>query len=158
MNKKISVFVLALALVMACCKNTPKSIDKVGDDKDQHGCIASAGYTWSELKKSCVRIFEAGTQFSAYGKNQDSTLAAYIIISDDRKKAEVFVPSNYSKEPIILDAVKNATNTNGTTLFENKQKKVKIDLSKNKYLIVLNEEPVFSQNYSKEDGLGKLIK
>jgi hypothetical protein len=157
MNKKISVFVLALVLAIACCKNTPKSIDKVGDDKDVHGCVASAGYTWSELKKTCVRIFEAGTQFDAYGKNQDSSLAAYIIVSEDRKKVEVFVPSNYSKEPIILDAVKSIEGKDGSTLFENKQKKVKIDLSKNKYFIIVNEEPVFSQNSSKEEGLGKLL-
>jgi hypothetical protein len=155
--KKISLMLLAIALVIAGCKNNPKSVEQVGNDKDQHGCKASAGFTWSELKKTCVRIFEAGTPFSAYGKNQDSTLAAFVIISEDQKKAEVFVPSNFSNEPVILDAVKYTKGNPVVTLFENKEKQIKIDLSKNNYLIVIKGEPVFSQNFSKDEGLGKLL-
>lgn len=30
----------------------------VGDDRDGHGCIASAGYTWSEVQKDCIRLWE----------------------------------------------------------------------------------------------------
>lgn len=30
----------------------------VGNDRDQHGCIGSAGYTWSEPKQKCVRPWE----------------------------------------------------------------------------------------------------
>jgi len=30
----------------------------VGGDKDEHGCIGSAGYTWCEAKQKCVRIWE----------------------------------------------------------------------------------------------------
>ncbi len=30
----------------------------VGGDKDEHGCIGSAGYTWCEPKQKCLREFE----------------------------------------------------------------------------------------------------
>lgn len=30
----------------------------VGGDKDEHGCIGSAGYTWCESKKACIRSWE----------------------------------------------------------------------------------------------------
>lgn len=30
----------------------------VGGDKDIHGCIGSAGYTWNETKQECVREWE----------------------------------------------------------------------------------------------------
>jgi putative hemolysin len=30
----------------------------VGGDKDEHGCIGSAGYSWCELKNKCLRIWE----------------------------------------------------------------------------------------------------
>jgi len=30
----------------------------VGGDRDAHGCIGSAGYTYSQIKKDCVRTFE----------------------------------------------------------------------------------------------------
>ena len=30
----------------------------VGSDRDEHGCIASAGYSWCEPKAKCLRIWE----------------------------------------------------------------------------------------------------
>jgi hypothetical protein len=30
----------------------------VGGDRDAHGCIPSAGYTWCEVKQSCIRAWE----------------------------------------------------------------------------------------------------
>ena len=35
--------------------NTPPI---VGGDKDEHGCIGSAGYQWCEVKNKCLRIWE----------------------------------------------------------------------------------------------------
>ena len=37
----------------------------VGSDKDEHGCIASAGYTWSEVQKDCIRLCEKGVSMNA---------------------------------------------------------------------------------------------
>jgi len=33
-------------------------IPMVGNDKDKHGCIGSAGYSWCEIKNKCLRIWE----------------------------------------------------------------------------------------------------
>lgn len=30
----------------------------LGGDRDEHGCIGSAGYSWCELKQKCLRIWE----------------------------------------------------------------------------------------------------
>ena len=30
----------------------------VGNDRDEHGCIGSAGYSWCATKQKCIRIFE----------------------------------------------------------------------------------------------------
>ncbi|MBN1263062.1 MAG: hypothetical protein JW991_01770 [Candidatus Pacebacteria bacterium] len=30
----------------------------VGDDRDEHGCIGSAGYAWCEPKQKCLRFWE----------------------------------------------------------------------------------------------------
>lgn len=30
----------------------------VGSDRDAHGCIGSAGYTWCEVKDKCLRVWE----------------------------------------------------------------------------------------------------
>lgn len=36
----------------------PGSDPIVGGDKDEHGCIGSAGYSWCEVKNKCLRVFE----------------------------------------------------------------------------------------------------
>jgi hypothetical protein len=67
MNKKIFFLVLAIPLLFlsACSLDTNRQVvnnneelDIVGDDRDEHGCIASAGYTWCELKEECLRPWE----------------------------------------------------------------------------------------------------
>jgi len=54
--KKIMI-VLFVLMILGCSKDEPII---VGGDKDSHGCIGSAGYTWCEEKNSCVRIWEEG--------------------------------------------------------------------------------------------------
>ena len=36
----------------------PKNETVVGNDRDSHGCIGSAGYTWCEAKKKCLRTWK----------------------------------------------------------------------------------------------------
>lgn len=35
-----------------------KKTNLVGNDRDRYGCINSAGYTWCEIKKKCLRLWE----------------------------------------------------------------------------------------------------
>jgi len=37
----------------------------VGGDRDEHGCIASAGYTWCEAKQKCLRSWEEPCEVTA---------------------------------------------------------------------------------------------
>nr|WP_241774394.1 hypothetical protein [Flavobacterium sp. Root935] len=105
--KKMFLF-LIMASAFSCAKkvsqenvNTPKEPVKetvVGADADSHGCKASAGYTWSTLKKECIRIFE-GTKLSHYDDGKTYTTASYVIF--DGNKAELFLDTQ--KESIILE-------------------------------------------------------
>jgi hypothetical protein len=40
------------------CNSTAPSEQLVGNDRDVHGCIGSAGYSWCELKQKCLRVWE----------------------------------------------------------------------------------------------------
>lgn len=44
----------------ACPKDNSgqKQDNMVGNDRDEHGCIGSAGYQWCEEKQKCLRIWE----------------------------------------------------------------------------------------------------
>ena len=31
---------------------------QLGGDRDEHGCIGSAGYSWCDVKNKCLRVWE----------------------------------------------------------------------------------------------------
>lgn len=41
----------------------------VGNDRDEHGCIGSAGYIWCEAKQKCLRTFEETCADSSLDEN-----------------------------------------------------------------------------------------
>lgn len=64
------------ALFVACGSKRGKTVEVaeqadtvhvVGGDKDKHGCIASAGYTWSEVQKDCIRLWEKRSPYERCG-------------------------------------------------------------------------------------------
>ncbi|MCV9926977.1 hypothetical protein OIU83_04910 [Flavobacterium sp. LS1R49] len=110
--KKVFLFSIIIGLSFSCGKKvsqenqtTTKEEVKpehiVGGDSDAHGCKGSAGYTWSSLKKECVRIFEVGTKLEHAEDGKTYSTVAYVIFEKDGNKAELFLDTQ--KEPIILE-------------------------------------------------------
>jgi hypothetical protein len=108
--KNITV-TLFLCLSLVSCKwingeedaNQTDSIKEqiVGNDKDEHGCLASAGYTWSKLNKECVRAFTGMQLLPSDSKdNEDETLCAYVLFNESKDSAEIFLPNQ--EESIVL--------------------------------------------------------
>ncbi len=59
-NASIIVVVLSILLV-GCANHQSKGSNNdsvVGSDKDKHGCIGSAGYSWCARSKKCERPWE----------------------------------------------------------------------------------------------------
>jgi len=107
--KKMFLF-LIIASAISCGKKvsqentstTPKETQKevaVGGDSDSHGCKASAGYTWSTLKKECIRVFENSTKLNHAEDGKTYSTVSYVIF--DGNKAELFLDTQ--KESIILE-------------------------------------------------------
>ncbi len=66
-----------------------KSEPIVGGDKDSHGCIGSAGYSWCGAKQACIRVWEtyctAATSKKAVFNCADSkTITATFYPTDDK--------------------------------------------------------------------------
>lgn len=85
--------------------NPPPSNDtvpavKVGDDADEHGCKASAGYQWSMIRKECIRLFESGIKMEPKDPALDKTTVAYLLFSDDRVRVEIFLPTQ--KKSVVI--------------------------------------------------------
>lgn len=69
--------------------------DLIGGDKDEHGCLKSAGYIWSEVQNDCIRLFEKGIRLTAVDKNPR---AAFIVFSPDSIRAEIFFSDDTSTQ------------------------------------------------------------
>ncbi|MDP3953768.1 MAG: hypothetical protein Q8P99_03035 [bacterium] len=60
-NKRIGawaiIFALSAGAFFLALSYSPNR-DMVGNDKDEHGCIGSAGYSWCEIKNKCLKQWE----------------------------------------------------------------------------------------------------
>ena len=75
----------------------------LGHDKDDKGCVTSAGYNWSVLRKECIRVFEEGYRLNSADslKAEDIASSAFIVFDLDESKAELYLPNSQSS--IVLD-------------------------------------------------------
>jgi hypothetical protein len=81
-----------------------------GGDRDAHGCIGSAGYTYSELRKECIRVFEKGVRLDPVPAVAGVVSAFVVFAGDDHAVAknptvEIFTPSDPAS--VILTRVKS---------------------------------------------------
>lgn len=63
----------------------------LGGDRDEHGCIPSAGYSWSAVRGACIRPFEEGVAVRPVD-DPGATYAVYIVFAQDSTRAELFLP------------------------------------------------------------------
>ena len=64
--RKILLILVLMSVLALGCKQTPPL---VGGDRDEHGCIGSAGYTWCEEKAKCIREWEEACSASDFCDN-----------------------------------------------------------------------------------------
>lgn len=64
----------------------------VGNDRDEHGCIGSAGYSWCEIKQKCLRPWEEKCE--ADSPSATSTLKANSSIYSEKLGIKVSYYSN----------------------------------------------------------------
>lgn len=56
--KKIFIILLILIITfITACKTDDQPI---GGQRDEHGCLGPAGYSWNETEKECVKSWETG--------------------------------------------------------------------------------------------------
>lgn len=104
---KKAVLILMSVLALTACNNSKsntsktdneqiktKEATKVGGQKDDHGCLTSAGETWSQLRQDCIQIFKVGQRLNPIEtKEGKAVISAFILFKDDKTKAEIFLPN-----------------------------------------------------------------
>ncbi len=122
---KNKTFLFALLFAGTSVLFAQQTKPKAGADKDTYGCIASAGYTYSQLKKVCIRSFEQKIQLKEIATKSNYTAA--VLFNKDQSKAEIFLKEE--KASVILKRTANGIWKNATyTLTQDKG----FVLSKNK--------------------------
>ncbi|MEY4935409.1 MAG: hypothetical protein RIS64_1768 [Bacteroidota bacterium] len=96
------------ALVKVDTPNVEKP-QMTGNDRDEHNCIPSAGYQWSEVKKECIRLFEKGIRLEPKAENLNKTVSAFAVFKSDADQAqvEIFIPNE--KKSILLTQDKKSS-------------------------------------------------
>ena len=92
----------------------------VGADRDEHGCITSAGFSWSELQQTCVQLWEAGVRLNPVEvKEEDAVISAFVLFNKDESKAEIVLPNKEGS--VILDKKAENLYEKGEDLYDNKE-------------------------------------
>jgi hypothetical protein len=79
----------------------------LGADRDAHGCIASAGYTYSVVRQACIRVWEDAIALAPTVTLGDPALPAYVIRSSDWQHAEIFLPEQEDSVVLTLQTTPN---------------------------------------------------
>ena len=93
----------------------------IGGETDNHGCIAATGETWSELKQSCVQIFNIGQRLNPIKTTGETVISAFVLFNDEESKVELFLPGN-ERETVVLDKSSEDLYANGMYRFDAKEK------------------------------------
>ena len=145
----LPITLCCLALMASCGTQPSKNEAKepaektqtrplVGNDKDDHGCIASAGYQWSELLKDCIRPFEKGIRLEAV--SEDKSLAAYLVLNNDSTQIEVFLPK-MKKHPILTRTSVVADESIWTSETD---KMLSVKSTKGSWSVYQNNQPIYT--------------
>src|SRR5699024_10207620 len=98
----------------------------IGADEDSHGCKRSAGYTWSQLRGDCIRIFEEGLTLLPVEMNEsEAVYAAFGLYSEDKTEVELFLTSE--KELILLQKTEGGSYEKYVFRFDDNTKYLYID-------------------------------
>ena len=123
---KTKTFLFALLFAGTSALFAQQTQPKAGADKDAHGCIASAGYTYSQLKKECIRTFEQKIQLKEIATKGNYTAA--VLFNKDQSKAEIFLKEektsvilNLTAKGIWKNAAYSLTQDKGFVLSKNKK-------------------------------------
>ena len=123
---KTKTFLFTLFLAGTSVLFAQKAQTKAGTDKDTHGCIASAGYTYSQLKKECIRTFEQKIQLKEMATKGNYTAA--VLFNKDQSKVEIFLKEektsvilNRSSKGIWKNSTYTLTQDKGFVLSKNKK-------------------------------------
>lgn len=86
----------------------------LGNDKDENGCVASAGYRWSIIKEECIRPLEECYRLNSIEQleSESDIKSVFVVFEEDGNRAELFLP-NSTKSIMLKKDTKNGPYKDG---------------------------------------------
>eukprot|EP00928_Gymnodinium_smaydae_P066474 TRINITY_DN49485_c0_g1_i1.p1 TRINITY_DN49485_c0_g1~~TRINITY_DN49485_c0_g1_i1.p1 ORF type:complete len:429 (+),score=55.02 TRINITY_DN49485_c0_g1_i1:34-1287(+) len=75
------------------CRGCQAMSDRLGGDKDSHGCIGTAGYVWCEKKSSCIRTWEEGINVENFDSACGASSAKPPVLAGADRDSHGCIPS-----------------------------------------------------------------
>lgn len=90
MKEYILMLMVMLTLFAVSCEQQPA----IGGERDEHGCLAPAGYRWCEAAQKCQRFWEDPCSFT---KNQAVAIAEESACIIEGKLTETIYYNDYTR-------------------------------------------------------------
>ncbi|MBL4648934.1 MAG: hypothetical protein JKY03_04330 [Aureispira sp.] len=141
MKNKILFLILIPLIICSCAtkitpetttdqkpKEEPKEAGRLGGDKDEHGCLVTAGATWSKLKQECIRVFSVGIRLNPILiKEETVVFSAFVVFNDDKSKLELYLRHRGVPGSTILPRLKNGKYKSGEYEYDRNNSTLSID-------------------------------
>ncbi|GAB0156541.1 hypothetical protein CHRYSEOSP005_18060 [Chryseobacterium sp. Alg-005] len=132
--------ILRSAIFVGSLVSAQNTSHVVGADRDVHGCIGSAGYTYSQIKNDCVRVFEQKIKLNEVSTDKSYTTMTAVIFSKNMKKAEIFISDENAKSIILEKQGKSKIWKSGSHI---KDKYVLVPYKKTGYQLKKNNVVIY---------------
>jgi hypothetical protein len=156
----VHVFAAVALLFMSACMPASPSVavlPMVGEDADEHGCMGSAGYVWSNAQQRCLRLFEDGFSFDPHMDNPEQSFKAFVVLGSDAGRpqtAELFLPQ--SPQAIALEVLKTPAGDIRPVVLRNATDHIEIVRVKDMYVLSVNGQVKFTHDAVLDSPLSKI--
>ncbi|MGL5317766.1 MAG: hypothetical protein ACRC9Q_03625 [Bacteroidales bacterium] len=144
---KVITFITLITLTFGCKGITKKADNSlnstaaeetriIGGAKDQNGCLTSAGYIWSKIRKDCIRLFESGIRLSPVPDTSNCKISGFLVFGNDSTSTELFLPALKESEILVR---KNNSYTSADEIYSLKREYSTWILSQNDTIIYKSE-------------------
>lgn len=101
----LALYLFALGTIPTTAIAASKPAPAVGGQRDANGCMIGAGESYSLVRKSCLRLFEAAIRLDPKVKQDGAVLSAFIIFAgeDGIGNVEVFLPNRKTSLVMTLE-------------------------------------------------------
>jgi len=134
--KKVILLISVSAFFTACQNNTKsespsqdsisQEIQSIGGNKDKHGCLTSAGQTWSKIKNDCIQVFSVGIRLNPIQVDStEAIISAFVVPNVDSTAFELFLANQ--DETVILNKLNEDTFSVGEYLYNKKSGELSIN-------------------------------